>query len=69
MCLLLARVGEVNLKAGKLLPGESEELSVFWDTRGRQGDTSTFISVIYVAEDGTQQALHIDLKGRISEKQ
>ncbi len=63
--LVSCSCSEATLKAGELMPGQAEKLSVVWDTRGRQDETSTFISVVYVTDKEKQQMLHIDLKGRV----
>ncbi len=64
--LVSCSCSEAKLKAGELMPGQAEKLSVVWDTRGRQGETSTFISVVYVIDGETQQMLHVDLKGCVN---
>ena len=56
---------DVKLRQGELLPGETTELSVTWDLRGRTGTTAASLSIVYVLEDDLQQMLTINLRAKI----
>jgi len=55
--IVSCRCGDVNLRIGELLPGETTELSVSWDVRGRTGRTEETLAIAYVLDDGLQQQL------------
>ena len=56
----------VRLKQGELLQGEVTELLVDWDLRGRAGNTTVSLAVVYVLEgDDMQQVLPVKLRANV----
>jgi hypothetical protein len=56
---------DVKLKQGKLLPGETTELQVDWDVRGRNGLTGSSLAIVYVLDNEKQQILTVNLKADV----
>jgi len=59
------RCGDVQLRQGELLPGETTELSVSWDLRGRSGETKETLAILYVLDDDEQQFLSVGLRANV----
>ena len=55
----------VRLRQGELFPGETTELSVDWDLRGRTGVTTASLVIVYVLDNDIQQFLSVGLKANI----
>lgn len=56
----------MKLKQGELLPGETTELLVDWDVRGRTGLTGTSLAIVYVLDNEQQQILTVNLNADIT---
>jgi len=57
--------GDVKLRQGELLPGETTELSMVWDVHGRAGMTESSLAVVYVLDNGLQHILPVQLRANI----